>query len=225
MSLEAWGTVEELYHSRADEVSEHRPLHTGDVVDDIPIPGVQEAGLGIIVAHPCSMRAGPKLADKVLMASVRPHEPVPSHKWTTGYFDRMPLPELEGPGAPFHAARVGEIGLADTERVLAAQRIACLTVFGVNLLQQRLIFFLTRFDVPTQKLWEAFGHTFEEVDLLEEWTEELHAVEGGAQLCADSFHKWIIEAGRQDQLRDPQKRGPVRIAMRAEIERRLGDSG
>ena len=84
MSLEAWGTVEQLYHSRAEEVSEHRPLHTGDVVDDIPIPGVQEAGPGIIVAHPCSMRAGPKLADKVLMASVRPHEPVPQHKWTLG---------------------------------------------------------------------------------------------------------------------------------------------
>lgn len=130
----------------------------------------------------------------------------------------MPLPEVAGPGTPFHAAFLEELGRADTHSLLQARRVANLTLFGVNLLQQRLVFSLTRSDVPTRKLWEAFAHTYDEVDLLEEWSEELTAVDDDTSA---SFHKWLTGGDRQEQLRDPQRRGPLRIAMRNEIAQRL----
>lgn len=218
MSLETWDDPAQLYLYRGDEVAACRPLFTGDVVANVPIPGVQENGSGIVIAHPCSMRGrGAQLNDRVLMASVQTTDPIPADRWRTGYFDRMPLPDIDGNGA-FSVALIEQVGRSLTADVMAATRVACLSPVGINLLQQRTVFNMTRYELPTAKLWEAFAHTYEEADLLEEWL--------GAELpdaSSETFEIWIRDGdpSRQERIRDPQNRASVRSEMRAEL-RNLG---
>ncbi|WP_420436915.1 hypothetical protein [Candidatus Poriferisodalis sp.] len=59
-ALEAPGSPSELYlASSPAEVEQARPYMTGDVFDGITIPGLspESEGLGIVLTHPCSMRA------------------------------------------------------------------------------------------------------------------------------------------------------------------------
>ena len=169
-ALEQYSTAEDLYLPRGSDVPAARPVFTGDVFESIAIPGIQDEGMAIVVAHPCSIRgAEGRLLDKVLVASVSTHQPAPPRKWSEGFFDRMPLPELIDEG--FHAAGFALTAPVDGALLQNAKRIACSSAFGVNILQQRMIWHLTRLEVPTYKLHEAFSHTLEEADLLEEWTE------------------------------------------------------
>lgn len=160
-----------------------------------------------------------KLLNEILVAAVAPHDPVPAHRWTDGFYDRMPLPELRGPGAPFECAWLDQLGRTERAQVESSTRIACASPVGVNMLQQRLVFHLTRVEIPTPTFWDAFAHTYEEADLLEEWTEEL-----GERLeldvAAAQFEAWIREESRQQRLRDPQKRATIRVELRVELRRR-----
>lgn len=227
MALEQYSTPEDLYLARGSDVPVARPVFTGDVFENVAIPGVQEEGMAIVVAHPCSIRgAEGRLLDRVLVASVGAHQPAPPRNWSTGFFDRMPLPELIDEG--FHAASFVLTSPVDGALLQQTKRIACLSAFGVNILQQRIIWHLTRFEVPTYKLHEAFSHTLEEADLLEEWTEHEIAKGISAEVAVVSFDEFIRSpaignAGPtlQDWLREPQRRAPVRIRMRTRLQQDL----
>lgn len=220
MTLRSWESPGDLYLARGDEVSAFRPLFTGDVFEDVAVPGVQDTGRAIVLAHPCSMRGkDAKLADSILVGAVEDHEAVSAEKWEQGYLNRMPLPELDESPTCFAVARLDRIGLAETPLIVATRRLACLSPVGVNMLQQRLVRHLTRVDIPTSKFWEAFDHTYEEADLLEEWTEELAGVVGREQAEAD-FEAWIRGENRQRRLLDPQQRASVRSAMRTDLRNR-----
>jgi hypothetical protein len=223
VSLAGWDTAESLYLARAGEVSDFRPLFTGDVIRGPAIPGVLPAEAVMVIAHPCSMRAGPQLSEHVLAAAVRPHQAEPSVRWTQGFINRMPLPDLNGDDGKFYVAWLEQIGLVPTTDLQQWSRIACLSTIGVNILQQRLIYYLTRWEVGTSLLWEAFSHTYEESDLLEEWAEALH---GRDDSPSASFEEWIREGtpSRQEKLRDAQFRSQIRVEMRAEIRRRTSSS-
>lgn len=221
MSLSGWDDARSLYLTRGDEVSPFRPFFTGDVFSGVSIPGVPDVGYAIVIAHPCSMRTGSKLNDSMLAATIRPHDPVPTHQWMEGFFNRMPLPELHGEGTPvFHVAWLEEIGSLSTQNIADGdgKRIACLSPLGVNILQQRLVFNLTRLEIGTSKFWDAFSHTYEESDLLEEWTEGLDGMDTSP---ATSFDIWIREGSpsRQSRLRDTQHRSQIRSELRAELRR------
>lgn len=150
MSLNTWEAADRLYLARGDEVSDHRPLFTGDVFDNVPIPGVHDDGMAVVVAHPCSMRGREaRLEERLLLASVRPHEYVPATRWGSGYYGRMPLPDLLPKDPTFHAGWLDEVGRATRGDVERATRVACLSPVGINLLQQRLVFRLTRAEIPT----------------------------------------------------------------------------
>ena len=116
----------------------------------------------------------------------------------------------------FHVARLGRLGLAVTDDLISAERVACLTHAGINQLQQRLVFHQTRLNVPTAEFHMAFDHTYEEADLLEEWNTEL---KGTAEDTPAGFESWIRQGdpSRQSLLRTPQERAHVRRAMRKEI--------
>jgi hypothetical protein len=220
LSLDGCEAPDRLYLARGAEVSPCRPLFTGDVLEDIAIPGVQEHGAAMVIAHPCGMRGRQaQLLERILFAAVTPHDPVPGHKWSEGFYDRMPLPELRGPGEEFAAAWLDRLGRAARDDVLGSDRIACLSPVGVNMVQQRLVFHMTRVEVPTSIFWEAFAHTYEEADLLEEWTEDLGDLLSPRDAAAE-FELWIRDESRQERLRDPRQRGPVRADLRAEIRRR-----
>ena len=219
MSLSDWEAAQSLYLARAGEVSEYRPLFIGDVIRGPSIGGAPATDLVMIIAHPCAMRSGPHLSPSVLAAAVRPHAAEAPARWVDGFFNRMPLPDLDGDGGSFHVAWLDQIGLVSTADLQNGERIACLSTIGVNILQQRLVFYLTRLEVETSVLWEAFSHTYEESDLLEDWVESLHDVE---QTPTESFESWIREGTptRQDRLRDAQYRSQIRAELRAEIHQR-----
>jgi hypothetical protein len=226
LSLETYSTSDDLYLARGGEVNAYRPLFTGDVVIDADIPGVQESGMAMVIDHPCSMRgAHAQLASTLLVVAVREHAPVGPQLWTRGYFGLMPLPGITG--QDFHVARLDQIGRTSTTSLLEVDRVACLSVFGVNLLQQRLIWHLTRFEVPTFRLQEAFSHTYEEADLLEEWVDTLANANLEVRDATARFEEFIRmkqPTGRtmQDDLRDAQLRSAVRGACRAEARRIAG---
>ena len=67
--------------------------------------------------------------------------------------------------------------------------------------------------------WEAFGHTFEEADLLEDWTDSLASAAVQPGDVAAAFETWIRADDRQERLKDAQQRAPVRAEMRAELRR------
>lgn len=100
------------------------------------------------------------------MAAVRLHQSGPAYKWTTGFFGRMSLPELMGDDSMFHAAWLEDLGSVETAGIDINKRVACLSTVGINILQQRLVFNLTRFMVPTSTFSEAFSHTYEEAEHL-----------------------------------------------------------
>lgn len=218
MNLEPALEPELLYWAAGSEVNEHRPLFTGDVLTDIEIPGLGRSS-AMIVGHPCSFRGqGGRLAQQIPVALVESHPPVPSRKWAKGFFNRMPLAGLPLE-AQFYVARLDCVGLARTEDLTTERRIACLSHTGINQLQQRLVFHLTRVVVPMPTFQMAFANTYEEAELLEEWVTEL------VDLDLDqpaSFERWIREGdpSRQDLLEDPQNRAGIRRQIRQEIARR-----
>ena len=219
-ALEAPGSPSDLYiASSPAEVEQARPFMTGDVFDGIAIPGLppESEGLGIVLTHPCSMRAdGVRLIPRLHVARVAANQQIPLGKWGDGHFKVMPLPELDG---GHYVARFEQMGLVESASLLPEKRIACLSPYGIHLLQQRFIWYLTRFLVPTHRLAEATESVFEEAQLEEEWV--TRAIQGGAVRDASTaaFHEWVRfpdESGKspQEQLADPQRRAGVRRAMR-----------
>lgn len=224
MSLETYSSADDLYLARGREVNLRRPLLTGDVFKEVEIPGVGDEELAVLCAHPCSMRGlHAQLADRVLVGAVRDHAPVRREEWMKGFFDRMPLPELLASGE-LHVAHLDLVGRARTKDLGVGRRVACLSNFGINLLQQRFVWHLTRCAVETFKFHEACSHALAEVDLLEDWNDilcEAGLAEPDALTRFDSFIRDRREGGRtrQDDLRDPQRRASVRSACRTEALR------
>lgn len=218
MSLEPASSPDRLYLAVGADVNPSRPFFTGDVFDRLEIPGVGVVA-GILVGHPCSIRgrAG-SLQSHLPIAAVEPHDFVPEENWVTGYLNRMALPGLPL-DHDFHVVRLDQFGLVATDAVKAANRVACLSHPGINQLQQRLVFHQTRLEVPTGQFQAAFDHTYEEADLLEEWVTDLVGDE--ASLVSE-FENWIREGdpSRQQRLRVPQERAPLRREMRVEIRLR-----
>jgi hypothetical protein len=223
MPLETYMEAADLYLARGGDINDRRPLFTGDLFAEVPVPGVPGAGMAIIVAHPCSMRGSEaRLRETVLVAAVEPHQPVGRDAWTRGYSDMMPLPEATG--SDLYVGRFSRLGMANSEDLSAGRRVACLSVYGVNLLQQRLIWHLTRLEVPTFRLQEAFAHTYEEADILEDWSDILCDAGWVVADAAARFEQFVRSAGRsgrplQEDLRDAQLRSAVRTACRTEARR------
>ena len=161
-----------------------------------------------------------QLEPRVLVAAVTGSAKVSRGAWAKGHYGLMPLPDLVDAGKMW-VARLDDIGKALTTALTAGTRLACLAPFGVNLLQQRFIWRLTRHEVPTYQLQEASAHVFEEADLLEEWNDTVCSA-GVPPDEAAALFEGFVRADRgdgktlQDDLRDPQRRSAVRIACRDE---------
>ncbi|MXV99361.1 MAG: hypothetical protein F4126_03945 [Acidimicrobiaceae bacterium] len=220
-TLECPDAAEHLYLAASqDEVPIARPLMTGDVFSQIAVPGLDGTGLAIVLTHPCSMRVdGVRLASRLLMARVVPTSPIPLPAWRNGHFKVTPLPGLL---RTHHSARFDEIGLVETGSLAERTRVACMTPHGVHLLQQRFIWYLTRFLAPTHRLAEVTEAVFEEADLQEEWVEQSVSRGNDLESAAETFHEWIRSPDssgvtRQDQLQQTDLRAGVRRQMRTHL--------
>lgn len=69
-----------LYYSRGEDNSSYRPVLTGDVYENLLLPGstgTERNRTVIILQHPCSMRAnGVDLVWHILAAEVTKHKPL-----------------------------------------------------------------------------------------------------------------------------------------------------
>jgi hypothetical protein len=217
--VEAPSTDQELWLAIGTEVNPNRPLFTGDVFPDIVVAGQDDLGPAMIVAHPCSMRGkNGAIMDRVLMAPIRPYQKVPLEKWPRGHFGVFPIPGIDA-SAAVHLDLLGTVRSAGLEPFT---RTACMSERGVNLLQQRLVMRLTRVDIPTRTFHEAFSHTYEEADLLEEWS-DIVTEKGVSVSDAAARFEELIRAPRQPltlqaALRDPQERAAVRREVRRAAE-------
>lgn len=217
MALETYDDPDLLYIARGEEVNRNRPLFTGDVFQDVEIGGIPEPGLAIVVAHPCGFRSGTKLHPTILMAPVvQSEQPIGASAWTKGYFNRMMLPRLQGEG--LWLADFDSLGRAKTPALDGSLRIACLSEVGLNLLQQRLTYYLTRAEIETYVFHDAFSQFVEEADLLEEWTNTLTDSGYTGEEAVALFEKFIRSGTpmRQAELRNKQRRSAIRAESRNE---------
>lgn len=219
--LESPASIDEIYLAKSPgEVENARPYLTGDIFREVQIPGVESTGHGIVLTHPCSMRSdGVNLADKLLMASVVESNEIPLEKWRNGYYKVMPLPGFMD---SHYSAMFDEIGLVRSELLKSTERLACLTPFGINLLQQRFIWYLTRFLAPTYRLDKATRTVLVEAELCEEWVIAVREGVGEEQEAMRKFHEWVrsrneMGSSFQEILDEPQRRAGVRRAMQRHL--------
>ena len=162
--------VDELWLARGG-VPLARPLMQGDVFERTPS---NQNGTVMVITHPCSMRAGPRLRPRQTVVNVGSIKaPLESASWRDGYYDYMPLPGLEhclmGKGYPVADFRL--ISSESTEDLVTEKRIAALAFEGILLLQQRLAHHLTRAVVDLPTLAWVSEAVFIEAELQEEWVE------------------------------------------------------
>lgn len=237
-SLDAPSSSAEIYDSRGDEVEIVRPLFQGDVFAGVVLPGISDvARLAMIVSHPCSMRANGQLADFVTVASVDGRSsPMPLSKWSNSFYRAMPLPDLmpEACNDPFYYVNLNMLGTIRSSALDRTKRIACLSEFGVQLLQQRHVFNATRVVVDIQTIYRELAPLFTELELGYDWAA---AAVSKVQPAGAEEVQFADQAERDFQefmgpgsgplranLKDEAKRSLVRTEVRREIQRRFRSS-
>jgi hypothetical protein len=168
-----------------DEASVYRPISTGDIFCDVPVPGstAEESayGLTMLVAHPSAMREGGKLEDRARAAPVIRKDGLRKSQWTHKYVDYFPLPLLsrfakangfEIENLPWGAdlQLAGPISTSDLD---VRRRVVCLRAEGVHVLLQRLVVADTRVAVKIESLALQIAPKLDEIELLQTWNEDL----------------------------------------------------
>src|SRR5688572_15956440 len=75
----------------------------GDVFDGISVPGLSDDPITVMITtHPCSMRRGTKLADRIAVAPVLPCSRIGQSTWQR-HGNVMPLPGLQNSDSDYHA--------------------------------------------------------------------------------------------------------------------------
>jgi hypothetical protein len=229
--LETPADPEAIWRVRGEEVDAMRPIIQGDVFEGVVLPELDDAqGLVMIVDHPCSMRRGARLRERVQVVRVRDEPGLPRHGWPTGQYRLMPLPELVRDRRC--AGAFDETTMVPIATLLGTHRIGCLSEYGILVLQQRLVHHLTRVAMRLQTLRRASIHVLEEVDLQEDWNLALATSEDPDQLAealrreATEFDAFMNGPLRDDgeprraALKDELRRSDVRRSVQREIARR-----
>lgn len=228
--LEIPASPEQLYLTRGEDVSPHRPLLQGDVFDSTRIPGVDDQPtLAVVTTHACDMRGsdGVALSEHLHLARVEPRDDAPPiHGWFKYHPGEMPLPDLKGEGQGQFTARLDLEGRAPSAEL--GNRIACLDPYGITILQQRIVNKKSRVVISKDVFEEQSSAVFEEADLMEEWIEASHGVGVPREDAEYGFHEFLrasrgAEPSLQEQLKDSEKRAHVRHAFRSEVQKRFGE--
>lgn len=208
-----------LYRARGADVGDERPVFTGDVFAFSG--GSRHVQL---LQHPCALRVdGLNLLDNLLVAEVclDVDGKIPDINWR-GSYRLMPLPALvhgDGSEPTHYFADFVSLNVVKRTDIETADRIACLSQTGVNLLLQRWLHHNSRVIIPTFKIQEVAGGPFDEADLIEEWCEE---TAGPVEEATAAALDWLREetssgSTRQATIAVPQNRSAVRQEMRQHL--------
>ncbi len=220
-----------LYDERTD-VSRARPVLQGDVFDDVVLPGFGDEPMKVqIVAHPCAMRTGANLAQRITVAPVEAYQPVTGKGWD-GNLRVMPLAELID-GESF-ATKFVDVTACPAELLIREHRIATLSHGGIYVLQQRLIKHYTRLELSLELLRRESAPVLTEAELQWHWLEEVLTEaelddDDAIETEAGVFEEWLREGtpSRQERLRaeihhTDVRREVQRAAGQRARERRTG---
>jgi len=202
----------------------------GDVLADVSVPGLAEDPLMVMVAaHPCSMRRGAKLAERVAVLPVEEGQKIARDAWSS-YVNFMLLPDLLADGKDCKAD-FRRITSTLSENLAIQKRVVSLSVNGVLLLQQRLIKSLTRLDVPMEDLAQQMSPIFTEAELQRDWVEAAVESRGDGDSRSEfdvigeavsGFHQWLDDndKARRNQLSQTRYHASLRREARSEAQRR-----
>lgn len=186
--------AEDLYEERG-AVSYARPLLQGDVFAGVPVPGLSTEALTVqIVTHPCSMRRGTDLNDRIQVVPVETYQRVSD--WG-GHVRVMPLPDLLEDGG-YHAAKFVDLSAAAAGELTVDKRIASLSQRGILVLQQRLVMHSTRVDMSVAVFREQSAPVLAEAEMQEIWTEIVLGDDLGdlteVAAAGQEFQNWLDES-------------------------------
>lgn len=186
-------TSDELYEER-NGVSYARPVLQGDVFENVIVPGLGDTPLTVqVVMHPCSMRRGVQLVQRIQVAPVEAYEKV-------GDWDRhlrvMPLPDLREDGKHY-AAKFLDTTAVPSSSLTLENRIASLSRQGILILQQRIVRDHARLDLPLNLFLEQSSPVLTEAEMQESWVDAaLGATAPNAaevEGAAADFQDWLDE--------------------------------
>ncbi len=156
-----------LYEERGD-VSRCRPILQGDIFDGVVLPGFDDDPRRVqIVTHPCSMRRGPVVNERIQVAPVESYQMV---KDWSGHGRVMPLPDLLEDGA-WYATKFVDLTAVRADVLTIESRIASLSHPGIHVLQQRLVWHNTRLRLPLTDFREQSAPVLAEAEMQEAWVE------------------------------------------------------
>lgn len=214
--------ADDLYEERGS-VSFNRPILQGDIFEDVVVPGLGDDPRRVqIVTHPCSMRRGAVVNERIQVAPVEPYQKV--HDWQQ-HGRVMPLPDL-GDDGQWHAARFVDLTAVGAPQLKLEHRIASLSHPGIHVLQQRLVYFHTRLDLRLPNFREQSAPTLAEAEMQELWSETIlgdNPSMGDVSAEGQAFQAWLSQEGdrRRTELAGEANHARLRRETRsAAIERR-----
>lgn len=225
VELDSPGSVDALYLERDEPIEPWRPIMTGDVFAGPQVPGCAEHELVMVLAHPCSLRQGVTLVERVQSLPVGRHAAIALQAWK-GHYRVMPLPELRGQDSGPYAARLTEFGMVAGDELDLDRRLCCLTELGIVLLQQRFFHNQSRVKVGRDRLFEASAPVFTEVELWTQWNEQLaeprvEAGEDRAAVLADEAQAFDTLL-RSEHPEATDLRAALKVArLRSDVRRRV----
>lgn len=221
-------TPDDLYEER-NGVSYARPILQGDVFENVIVPGLGDTPLTVqVVMHPCSMRRGVQLVQRIQVAPVGAYEKV-------GDWDRhlrvMPLPDLREDGNHY-AAKFLDTTAVPASSLTLENRIASLSRQGILVLQQRIVKDHARLDLPLNLFLEQSAPVLTEAEMQESWVEAALGVAtalnaADVEVAATDFQNWLDEEGgrRRKALESDLNHADLRREVRtAASERRAQTS-
>lgn len=203
------------------------PVQQGDVFLGVNVPGIDppesDPPLAMVFMHPCVMRRGPVLAERITVFSVRQMTAKPkTYETYVGHYSGMPLPDLFATGKGVHMGQFQLVGTVPGTSLDRSHRVVSLSKEGRWLLQQRAIHHFTRHAVPVGDLRLCTLGVEREVELLTNWCEaasaeqgETAAVVAAAEVAFDAF---LSEDDRRARLSDEE----AVTTVTAEVQREIG---
>ena len=155
------------------------PYQQGDVfagITTLGLPATPEASQGLVMLfmHPCTMREGARVRELLTVIQVKlmsAKKVLDDPDWWENRNKVMPLPDLDGGGESTHFADFMEISTIPSALLLRTQRIAQLSAYGRVLMQQRIVFHLTRYPPHPDDLAASVAHIEVEAQNQADWVE------------------------------------------------------
>jgi hypothetical protein len=214
--------LEDLYLGRHQDLVLARPVLSGDVFERVELDLPDHDGRVMVIAHPCSMRGQRgRLRDRLTVAPIRVHQDIPFARWPEGHYNVFPLSQLLGAKDVPRAVDLRDLSTARSERLEREHRVLALRHRGIHILQQRLVYSLTRVTIGLEKFDEQSAHVLLEAELEEEWVDDLAGDEDAAARAAasEAFAEYL-DGGLREQLLEPDRRSDVTRQVRIEIRER-----